>query len=368
MNADSAFMETALALGRRGWGRVWPNPAVGCVLVRDGHVVGRGWTGEGGRPHAETEALRRAGAHATGATAYVTLEPCSHHGRTPPCAEALVAAGVARVVVAIEDPDSRVRGQGFARLREAGLDVMTGVCAAQARADHAGFLLRVTAARPLVTLKLATTLDGRIATRTGESRWITGAAARAQAHRLRGEHDAIMVGIGTVLVDDPNLTCRLPGLADHSPVRVVVDSRLRLSPRAKTCNGAAPTWVLCTEGAAAHGPEAAALVTRGVEILPLPADHDGRPPLPALLAALAARGLTRLLVEGGGQLAAALLRHGLVDRLVWFQAPKIIGGDGVPAVAALGLDRLADGPLFRRTETVPVGEDVMTFCERDGMV
>ena len=356
-------MDAALALGRRGWGQVWPNPAVGCVLVRNGRVVGRGWTQTGGRPHAETEALHRAGALAAGATAYVTLEPCSHHGRTPPCADALVAAGVARIVAAIADPDPRVSGQGVARLRDAGLKVVLGVREAEARADHAGFMMRITAGRPLVTLKLASTLDGRIATTAGESRWITGSVARAHVHRLRAEHDAVMVGIGTVLADDPDLTCRLPGLADRSPVRVVVDSHLRLPPRARVLAGPVPTWVACTAMSAA-GAAATFLAARGVEVIPVASGDDGRPRPAALLAALGARGLTRLLVEGGGQLAAALLRQGLVDRLVWFQAPKIIGGDGVPAVAPFGLDRLADCPVFRRTQTMTVGEDLMTLHER----
>ncbi|MGY4803023.1 bifunctional diaminohydroxyphosphoribosylaminopyrimidine deaminase/5-amino-6-(5-phosphoribosylamino)uracil reductase RibD, partial [Teichococcus aerofrigidensis] len=218
---DVAQMRAALALAARGLGNTWPNPAVGCVIVKEGVVVGRGWTAPGGRPHAETEALRRAGAAARGATAYVTLEPCCHWGRTPPCADALIAAGVARVVVAMQDPDPRVDGAGLRRLREAGIAVASGMLEAEARALNAGFLKRLASGLPLLTLKLATTLDGRIATRAGESQWITGPAARRAAHALRGRHDAVLVGSGTALADDPDLTCRLPGFAPVPTVRVV---------------------------------------------------------------------------------------------------------------------------------------------------
>ncbi|MCK5275514.1 MAG: bifunctional diaminohydroxyphosphoribosylaminopyrimidine deaminase/5-amino-6-(5-phosphoribosylamino)uracil reductase RibD, partial [Alphaproteobacteria bacterium] len=220
-------MRAALALAGRGLGRVWPNPAVGCVLVdRDGRVTGRGWTQPGGRPHAETEALARAGGAAKGATAYVTLEPCVHHGQTPPCADALIEAGVARVIAATEDPDPRVKGGGLGRLRDAGIAVEAGLLREEAELLNAGYLMRQREGRPVVTLKLATTLDGRIATHAGESRWITGEAARARGHMMRARHDAIMVGIGTALADNPTLTCRLPGLEDRSPVRIVVDARL----------------------------------------------------------------------------------------------------------------------------------------------
>ncbi|MGQ3031841.1 MAG: bifunctional diaminohydroxyphosphoribosylaminopyrimidine deaminase/5-amino-6-(5-phosphoribosylamino)uracil reductase RibD, partial [Ferrovibrionaceae bacterium] len=220
-------MRHALGLAARGLGRTWPNPAVGCVLVRDEIVLARGNTQPGGRPHAEVVALSRAGSQAAGATAYVTLEPCAHHGKTPPCADALIAAGIGRCVVALQDPDPRVDGGGIRRLLAAGIPVTTGVCEAEAAALNAGFLMRVRQGRPLVTLKLATTLDGRIATHAGESRWITGATARARGHLMRADHDAIMVGIGTALTDDPDLTCRLAGLEDRSPVRIVLDGRLR---------------------------------------------------------------------------------------------------------------------------------------------
>lgn len=364
--ADLRHMRAALSLARRGLGSVWPNPAVGCVIVKEGRVVGRGWTQPGGRPHGETEALARAGEAALGATAYVSLEPCCHWGRTPPCADALVEAGIARVVVPLEDPDPRVSGGGLARLRAAGVSVETGLCAEEAAALNAGFFRRIRDGRPLVTLKLATTLDGRLATHAGESRWITGETARARAHLLRAENDAVMVGSNTVLVDDPTLDCRLPGLGARSPVRIVVDSRLRLPLTARIVAGAArvPTWVVTL----AEGDEARkeAFLGCGVELVEVGADAAGGVDLAEALAALAKRGLTRVLVEGGAALAAGLLRAGLVDRLAWFRAAKIIGGDGVPAVAAFGLEKLADAPRFRRLSVETVGEDVLEEFTRDG--
>jgi diaminohydroxyphosphoribosylaminopyrimidine deaminase/5-amino-6-(5-phosphoribosylamino)uracil reductase len=247
---DAAHMRAALSLARRGNGRTWPNPSVGCVIVKDGRVVGRATTAQGGRPHAEPQALAMAGDAARGATAYVTLEPCCFHGRTPPCTDALVAAGVARVVVGVRDPDPRVNGAGLARLRSAGIEVVEGVLEDEAADVVAGFVTRVQRGRPLVTLKLASTLDGRIATRTGESQWITGEPARRMAHALRGRHDAIMVGAGTVLADNPDLTCRIPGFKPLPMVRVVADSHLRLplTSRLVATAHSAPTWVLCRGG------------------------------------------------------------------------------------------------------------------------
>jgi diaminohydroxyphosphoribosylaminopyrimidine deaminase/5-amino-6-(5-phosphoribosylamino)uracil reductase len=356
---DLAHMRAALALARRGLGQVWPNPAVGCVIVQDGRVVGRGWTQPGGRPHAETEALARAGAAAKGATAYVTLEPCSHHGKTPPCADALIGAGIARVVVALEDPDPRVSGAGVARLSVAGITVEAGLHAAEAEEINAGFFTRLRHGRPLVTLKLATSLDGRIATRTGASRWITGPPARERAHWLRAEHDAILVGTETVLADDPELTCRLPGLAHRSPVRIVIDRRLRLPSTLRLFAGAqeVPTWVVTL--LTADPARQAALRDRGVVVWPTEPDAAGNLDLAAALRRLGDEGLTRLLVEGGGGIAASLLRGRLVDRLVWVHAPMLIGGDGIPAVAALGLDDLAGAPRFERVAVESVGDDVL---------
>ncbi len=357
---DLFAMRAALALARRGLGMVWPNPAVGCVIVKEGRVVGRGWTRPGGRPHGETEALRRAGEAARGAAAYVGLEPCCHWGRTPPCADALIEAGVRRVVVAIEDPDPRVAGAGIRRLRAAGIEVELGLCAGEAAEINAGFLTRLREGRPLVTLKLATSLDGRIATAKGESQWITGPPARERAHLLRAQHDAIMVGTGTVLADDPQLTCRLPGLGRRSPVRVVIDRDLRIPPQARLIADArrVPTWILTLRSADAA--RRRAFVESGVEVIDFDPDLEGRIALEAALAALGGRGITRLLVEGGAGLAAALLRARLVDRLAWVHAPLLIGGDAIPAIAALGLDALAAAPGFARMSTQTVGDDVLT--------
>jgi diaminohydroxyphosphoribosylaminopyrimidine deaminase/5-amino-6-(5-phosphoribosylamino)uracil reductase len=365
---DIAHMRAALALARRGLGNVAPNPAVGCVIVRERAVVGRGWTQPGGRPHAETEALKRAGEAARGATAYVTLEPCCHWGRTPPCTDAMIAAGVARVVVALRDPDPRVNGEGLDRLRTAGIAVEEGVLEAEAARLNAGFLSRVRAGRPLVTLKLATTLDGRIAAASGESRWITGPEARRLAHRLRARHDAVMVGSGTALADDPALTVRIPGLvpAGHpGPVRIVADGRLRLpltSVLAATAR-ATPTWILTTQGADRH--RVSAFTDCGVTVISVAADANGQPEPRAALRALAGRGITRLLVEGGSRLAASLLRAGVVDRLAWFHAPGVLGADAVPGIEALGLPGLAAMPRFRVAGSMTAGPDRLTLLERE---
>jgi diaminohydroxyphosphoribosylaminopyrimidine deaminase/5-amino-6-(5-phosphoribosylamino)uracil reductase len=358
--ADQQWMGVALALARRGLGTVWPNPAVGCVIVNEGLAVGRGWTQPGGRPHAETEALQRTGASARGATAYVSLEPCCHWGRTPPCADALIDAGIRRAVVAIDDPDPRVAGSGITRLRAAGIEVDTGLGAAEAAEINAGFLTRQRLGRPLVTLKLATSLDGRIATRSGESQWITGPPARTRGHWLRAHHDAVMVGTGTVLTDDPQLTCRLPGLGHRSPLRIVLDRLLRIPPSARVIAEAhrTQTWILTLGGADPARREA--LLATGVTVIEVAPDPAGHLDLAAALAALGRRGLTRLLVEGGAGLAAALLQGGLVDRLVWFHAPLLIGGDGTPAVSALGLTALTHAPGFERMSQEAVGDDMLT--------
>ncbi|RCW88856.1 bifunctional diaminohydroxyphosphoribosylaminopyrimidine deaminase/5-amino-6-(5-phosphoribosylamino)uracil reductase RibD [Paracoccus lutimaris] len=319
-------MRHALALARRGLGNTWPNPAVGCVILRGGVVVGRGWTQPGGRPHAEVMALTQAGPAAQGATAYVTLEPCAHHGKTPPCAEALARAGIARVVSALTDPDPRVTGRGHAILRAAGIEVTEGVCEAEARELQRGFLTRVVQGRPMLTLKLASSFDGRIATQSGESQWITGPEARRHVHALRLTHDAVMVGGGTARADRPALNVRGFG-AVRQPVRIVVSG------------GALPD--LPVEDAD-HGPL--------WQVSGTPA---------AFMAELAARGLTRVLCEGGGELAASLLRAGLVDQLVGYTAGLALGAEGRPAIGALGLEYLADAPRFRLVETRRIGLDLM---------
>ena len=356
-------MRAALALARRGLGATWPNPSVGCVIVRDGCVVGRGVTQPGGRPHAETQALAMAGEAARGADAYVTLEPCNHTGQTPPCTEALIAAGVARVVIAGSDPDPRVNGAGIARLREAGIEVVTGMLTAEADAMQAGFLHRVRHGRPLVTLKLASTLDGRIATRGGESQWITGPAAREAGHALRGRHDAVLVGVGTVLADNPLLTCRIPGFRTRPVVRIVVDSHLRtpLTARLVATASSDPTWIIHRGGVPAD--RRAAFTNAGVRLFDV-AGGDRGVDLRAGLAAVGSAGLTRVLVEGGAQMAAGLLRDGLVDRIAWFHAPGVIGGDGWPAAQAFGVTALAAMPRFTRTRVRAIGDDMLTEFTR----
>ncbi|MGH6981770.1 MAG: bifunctional diaminohydroxyphosphoribosylaminopyrimidine deaminase/5-amino-6-(5-phosphoribosylamino)uracil reductase RibD [Stellaceae bacterium] len=361
--SDVQHMNAALELARRGLGRTWPNPAVGCVVVRDGRVVGRGWTQPGGRPHAETEALDRAGTLADGATLYTTLEPCSHHGKTPPCADAVIAAGIKRVVAAMEDSDPRVKGAGFGKLRAAGIAVEIGLGARHAAEINAGFFLRVASGRPMVTLKLATTLDGKIAMASGESRWITGEASRRRAHLMRATHDAGVVGIGTAVADDPDLTCRLPGMAERRPVRVVVDHSLRLPLLSKLVVDAAKvrTWIVTRDGGDAFRRQG--FRAAGVELIDLPGTADGID-LAASLQSFGKRGLTRVLVEGGAGLAAGLLRRGLVDRVAWFHAPAAIGADGVNAVAGLASGKLAEIPRFERLSVEPVGEDVLETLRR----
>ena len=352
-------MQAALSLAARGLGKTWPNPSVGCVLVKDGQVVGRGRTANGGRPHAETEALAMAGDAALGATAYVTLEPCSHHGQTPPCVDALIAARVARVVVAMTDPDPRVSGAGIARLKSAGIEVETGLMVEAAREQNAGFLMAKTQGRPLVTVKLATSLDGRIASASGASQWITGASARTKGHMIRAAHDAVMVGIGTVLADDPDLTCRVPGLTDPAPVSVVVDGRLELPVDSRLALAAQsrPVWVVTNDQAPMDRLDR--LTQLGVRVLRVSAGTDHSVDVAAALVALAGQGITRLMVEGGSHLVASLVCANLVDRLIWFHAPAIMGGDGLAAVQSLGVTWLETLPRFALKSLLRLGDDVM---------
>ena len=349
-------MAHALRLAARGLGNVWPNPAVGCVLVKDGQIVGRGWTQPGGRPHAERRALDQAGAAAKGATAFVTLEPCAHHGKTPPCAEGLIAAGVARVVTALTDPDPRVMGKGHASLRAAGIEVTEGLLTPEATRLNAGFLKRVTQGLPFVTLKLATTLDGRIATATGESRWITGPEARRHGHLLRLTHDAVMVGAGTARADDPDLTARDMGAA-RQPVRIVLDSRLSHSPESRLGRTARETAVWMVHTAAAPDTARTAWAATGAELIEVAASPQGQIAPRAALQALAARGLTRILCEGGGQLAASLIAETLVDDLAAYQAGTLIGADGRACLGALGLTALAQAPRLTLREAHALGAD-----------
>jgi diaminohydroxyphosphoribosylaminopyrimidine deaminase/5-amino-6-(5-phosphoribosylamino)uracil reductase len=361
---DQDWMRAAIGFARRGLGDVWPNPAVGCVIVKDGALVGCGWTGSGGRPHAEAAALARAGAGARGATAYVTLEPCSHEGRGAPCADALIKAGIARAVVALDDPDPRVDGRGFARLKAAGIEVVKGVLFEEAREGLAGFLARFALARPLVALKLASTVDGRIATRSGESRWITGEDARARVQLLRARHDAVLVGAATAMADDPELTVRMAGLARPRTVRIVADRRLRtpLTHRLVRTAAERPTWILTSSDG--DGERRDAFRRAGVELIYVAIDPNGRLDLGEGFRALGERGLTSVLVEGGAHLAASLLQADLIDRLHWFHATTILGADAAPALAALGIAHLADAPRFVRTDLQVVGQDLLETYRR----
>ena len=360
---DLIHMRAALALAKRGLGTTWPNPSVGCVLTRDGRVVGRGYTGSGGTPHAESTALSIAGEAARGATAYVTLEPCCHWGRTPPCAEALIQAGIVRVVIAAFDPDKRVDRRGAARLRDAGIVVEQGLLEQEATEDLAGFFMRVAQHRPLVTLKLATTLDGKIATGTGESQWITGPEARRMAHILRGRHDAVLAGIGTVVADDPELSCRIPGFRAFSLTRVVIDSHLRtplIGKLAKTAKEA-PLWLVVRDGCDPARVDGFAGL--GANVFQV-ASGDAGVDLTDTMRVLAQAGLTRVLVEGGGQVAASFIRAGLVDRIAWFHAPGIMGGDGWPAVQGFGIEKLAMMPRFVRYRVTTLGSDTLSEFKR----
>jgi len=358
-NNDRRWMQLALSLAARGLGFVAPNPAVGCVIVRQGRLLGRGWTQPTGRPHAETMALAQAGS-CHGATAYVTLEPCAHQGQTPPCANALIKAGITRVVCPIADPDSRVSGKGFAMLRDAGIQVDIGLMAADARSANAGFLLVKEQSRPFITLKLAASLDGRIATATGESRWITGAESRRYVHMLRATHDAVMIGRGTAQADNPMLDIRDLGLSHANPVRIVLDSHLTLSPTSRLAKTAReiPLW-MC-HGAGAKGIERWAQT--GATLIEA-AEIDSGLDLPALLQTFAAKNLTRILVEGGGQLAASLISANLVDRLEVFHAGLILGATGTPSLAALPHESLSDFPRFTRIKTKNLGNDTLTIWE-----
>ncbi|RKF17247.1 bifunctional diaminohydroxyphosphoribosylaminopyrimidine deaminase/5-amino-6-(5-phosphoribosylamino)uracil reductase RibD [Roseovarius spongiae] len=355
-------MRTALMLGRRGQGRAWPNPAVGCVIVRAGRVVGRGWTAPGGRPHAEARALAQAGTAARGATAYVTLEPCAHHGQTPPCAEALIKAGIARVVAPFDDNDPRVSGRGFSMLRAAGIAVDTGVMADEAGRDLGGFLCRNEQGRPEITLKLATSFDGRIATAGGQSRWITGEAARRAVHGLRARHDAVMVGAGTARADDPSLTVRGMGAAQQ-PVRVVVSRHLGIPLMSQLARSARETPVWLCHGTDADPALIEAWEGVGARLLPC-AVTERQLDIGSVAQALGAAGLTRVFCEGGGALAASLLGAGLVDRLVGFTAGLAIGAEGLPGIGALGVARLDEAPRFALERVAPVGGDAMHVWRR----
>lgn len=362
-DTDLWHMRSALNLARQGLGRVWPNPSVGCIIVKDSRIVGRGRTADSGRPHAETVALDMAGKRARGATVYVSLEPCAHQGQTGPCAKALIEAEVAKVVIAVEDSDPRVRSRGIEMLRDAGVEVVTGILEDKARALNEGFFLRHSHERPLISLKTATTIDSKIATSTGQSKWITGDIARRRAHLIRAQHDAICVGVGTVLADDPSLTTRLYG-ANHRPVRIVFDTNLRLSGEEKIFNDIAdaPLWIMTSEEAT--GDKAETLINAGADIITVPTGANKKIDLVKAMGVLSENGITRLLVEGGAEMMTSFLRAGLYDTLYWFRAGSMIGSDGLNAAQALGIEKMEQKIILDYTDRLELGDDTLDIYRR----
>lgn len=356
--ADVLFMDRALALAARGVGLTAPNPSVGAVVVSHGEPVGEGYHRQAGCPHAEVEALTMAGPQAKGATLYVTLEPCAHYGRTPPCTQAILGAGIGRVVVAVPDPNPLVDGKGVATLRSHGIEVSIGVGGSQAAAMNRPFFKFVTTGRPYVVLKIAMTLDGKIADREGRSRWITGEAAREYSHRLRFEADAILVGIGTVLKDDPQLTVRLPGVPAKEPYRVVLDSQGRIPAGAALMASGEPSRTLIVVSKETGEERLQAIKRRGATVLPLPSS-EGRVDLEALLDELGRRQVTNLLVEGGAEVAASFLEATLVDRIVIFVAPKLLGGREAPGPVGGRGWRLSEAVPVHTLTARTVGEDLV---------
>jgi len=359
---DERHMRRALRLAARARGRTAPNPMVGAVVVAGGTVVGEGWHPKAGEPHAEVFALRAAGDAARGATLYVTLEPCCHFGRTPPCTDAVVAAGVARVVTAMTDPFPKVAGGGIAQLRELGVEVEPGLLRAEAAELNRAYVRAVSTGLPWVTLKMAMTLDGKTATRTGDSRWVTGEAARKHVHRLRDWNDAVMVGIGTARADDPQLTARVRGA--RNPLRVIIDHRGELSPESVLVRTARETPTLVVAGEDA---QTTALEVAGVEVLRVPSVR-GRADLTAALRGLVARGVHSVLCEGGPTLGGSLLDAGLVDEVLWFVAPKLLGGaDAFPALGGRGAERMRDATTLDQMRVRRLGEDVLVsgYVHRD---
>ena len=362
--SDEDFMRQALAWGREGLGLTGENPSVGALLVKDGVVIGAGRTGAGGRPHGETKVIADAGEAAKGATLYVTLEPCSHHAKTPPCVEAIIAAGIARVVSAMEDPDARVAGRGHKRLREAGLAVEVGLGARQARIDHRGHILRVMQGRPMVTLKLARTADGYAAGDDYDPRLhITGQEADRRVHEMRAAHDVIMIGIGTARIDDPLLTVRLPG-SSARPLRVVLDPHLRLSATSRLCATARefPTLVIGADGADAG--RQTILEARGVVVARVAADRLGRLDLSAALRCLAARGHSRIFSEGGPRIGASLVMAGLADDVALITALRPLGRPGLPALDAPALAMLENRQNYAEVENTALGVDRLRLLRK----
>lgn len=335
---DHAYMKMALDLSRRGLGSVSPNPAVGCVIVKNNHVIARGWTANGGRPHAETIALSRTD-DSEGSTIYVTLEPCAHHGETAPCAEALSKAKVSKVIIATGDPDPRVSGGGIKILQQAGIEVELGLMKAEADFIHQGFFQKTEKKRPLLTVKVASSKDGKISKSQGEQNWITGPVSRRRGHLYRANHDAIMVGIGTALIDDPMLDCRIYGLEEQSPLRIVLDTQLKIPLQSKLCKSARdiPLFIMTNSD---DQEKISELKKCGAEIFHVDKNKDGKLDLDQVMKMLAGQGITRLLSEGGAKLNASLFREGLVDRLIWFKSDLTVGENGVNALYDMAINDL----------------------------
>jgi diaminohydroxyphosphoribosylaminopyrimidine deaminase/5-amino-6-(5-phosphoribosylamino)uracil reductase len=354
---DVRWMKFALRLAERGY--TPPNPRVGCVIVKDGALVGEGFHPYAGAPHAEVFALQAAGERARGATAYVTLEPCAHHGRTPPCVLALIDSGVSRVVAAVQDPNPKVAGGGFAILRKAGVQVQVGLLEQQAHEVDAPFFFYQQTGRPYVSLKAAMTLDGKIATSTGDSKWITGEKARALVHRIRAQYSAILCGVGTVLADDPLLTARFKG-APRQPTRIILDRRLRTPPSAKVVQTASEIPTIIVAGHDHDSDQAKIMQSCGVEILSVTTDINGQIPLSELLAEMGRREMVSILVEGGGRTHATFLQQKQVQHLYWFVAPRLAGGRDAPSpIEGDGVERMADAVQLENVKTRKIGNDLL---------
>lgn len=350
---DQRWMRAALLNARYGAGRTAPNPSVGCVIIKDNLLIGSGRTADGGRPHAETQALKDAGAAARGATAYVTLEPCSHHGKTPPCADALVESGISRVVVGALDPDANVSGQGIKRLTAAGIDVETGIEGEAVSHFYRGYFYHRRTGLPFVTAKIASTLDGKIALADGRSKWITGGRTRQFIHLMRAQHDAMLTSSGTSRADNPSLTARIDGYDGPQPLRVMASSQITLDDDSNFAR------TLDQAGVLILGTQAPQTLPEGVEHEIIPADPSGYPDLTILMQTLGARGIISVMVEAGGQFLSSLLKAGLIHQLVWTRSSGVIGGEGRPSLADLGLGDLSEGRIFKRISSTMIEDDAI---------
>ncbi|MEM6812417.1 MAG: bifunctional diaminohydroxyphosphoribosylaminopyrimidine deaminase/5-amino-6-(5-phosphoribosylamino)uracil reductase RibD [Pseudomonadota bacterium] len=356
MSYDVEYMRSALAIARTGLGRTAPNPSVGCVLVKDDKVIVRARTGDGGRPHAEKFALETVGEQAKGATAYVTLEPCAHEGETPSCAQELIKAGISKVVIALADPDARTNGKGIEMLKQSGVEVVTGILEEEAFRLNEGFFLRQLKGRPFISLKIATTLDGKIATSTGESQWITGKAARARAHLLRAQHDAIAVGVNTIKVDNPSLTTRIEGL-DHGPVKIVFDTNLDLDGSEKIFESCHKVIILTSNSKKS-------ITKQNVKVVVVSSSSDGYLNLKESVQAIASEGVTRLMIEGGASLITSFLKEDLFDHFYWFHAPQIIGTDGRDAIQEMNISKIIDQKRLSFVRSMQVDKDRLDIFKR----